>query len=345
MRCEAVPAGTEGDTDVTAGSATAADARTRESIRFRLTQEEAARTAVVAEQLTRTEPGAVDHPDWIAATRTAGCALPVRLLQAIRSYRHDPGSDGLLLVSGLPVPGDRLPPTPSVPESAEPTATVPAAIATLVGLQLGEIVAYRDEKRGALVQNVVPVPTLATSQSNGGSVPLEFHTENAFHPNRPDYVGLLCLRPAHEGVGTYVACVRHAMPLLADKDVAVLREPRFRTAAPPSFSAVDSVPEHPVLSGHPDDPDIRVDFHATCALDDEAATVLHRLRSALDSVRAELNLRTGEMAFLDNRLVVHGRGAFAPRYDGSDRWLHRVFVHLDNRRNRERSIDNGPVLI
>jgi hypothetical protein len=63
-------------------------------------------------------------------------------------------------------------PTPNVPESAELTATAPAAIAMVVGLRLGEIVAYRDEKHGALVQNVVPVPALETSQSNGGSVSL-----------------------------------------------------------------------------------------------------------------------------------------------------------------------------
>ena len=62
---------------------------------------------------------------------------------------------------------------------------VPATVAVLLAGALGTIVAFRDEKRGALVQNVVPVPALAASQSNGGSVPLEFHTENAFHPHRP----------------------------------------------------------------------------------------------------------------------------------------------------------------
>lgn len=330
---------------MTAGPATATDAPVRDSMRIRLTPDEAADIAALAEGLSRIEPGAVDHPRWVAAARTASCELPVRLLQTVRAYRNDPGTDGLLLVGGLPVSDDVLPPTPNVPESAEPAATVPAAVAMLVGLQLGEIIAYRDEKRGALVQNVVPVPALETSQSNGGSVSLEFHTENAYHPHRPDYVGLLCLRPAREGVGTTVASIRRALPLLADKDVAVLREPRFETAAPPSFNNADRSPRHPVLSGHLGDPDIRVDFHATTALDDEGAKALDQLRSALDAVRRDPELRPGEMVFLDNRLVVHGRGAFTPRYDGSDRWLHRVFVHLDNRRNRERRAGGGAVLV
>ncbi|WP_220096424.1 TauD/TfdA family dioxygenase [Streptomyces cyaneus] len=223
---------------------------------------------------------------------------------------------------------------------------MPAAIAMLVGLQLGEIVAYRNEKRGALVQNVVPVRMLENSQSNGGSVSLQFHTENAFHPNRPDYVGLLCLRPAHqEEVGTYVASIRQALPLLSDKDRAILCENRFITSPPPSFRSEQKTEPHPLLSGDIDDPDIRVDFHATAALDDTGAEAMSRLGEALAAVRSALHLRHGDMVFLDNRLVVHGRSAFTPRYDGTDRWLHRVFVHLDNRRSRARRPGGGAVLM
>ena len=216
----------------------------------------------------------------------------------------------------------------------------------LLGQQLGEVIAYRDEKQGALVQNVVPVATLAKSQSNGGSVPLELHTENAFHPNRPDYIGLLCLRPADQDqVGTQVAAIRRALPLLDDADQMILREPRFVTAAPPSFHSADRSAARPVLTGRSDDPDLCVDFHATKPVDDAAARALVSLRAALDEVRSDLVLRPGDMVFLDNRLVVHGRIAFSPRYDGNDRWLHRVFVHLDNRRTRSRRTDNGSVLV
>jgi L-asparagine oxygenase len=232
-----------------------------------------------------------------------------------------------------------------VPDSVEPAATLPAALAMLLGQQLGEVIAYREEKQGALVQNVVPVRLLATSQSNGGSVPLEMHTENAFHPTRPDYVGLLCLRAAQQHrVGTRVAAIRRAYPLLDETDRTVLREPRFATEAPPSFASTDCTSPQPVLAGSVDDPDICVDFHATSPLDTEATRALSRLREALDEVECELALETGDMVFLDNRLVVHGRIAFTPRYDGTDRWLHRVFVNLDHRRSRVFRGGNGSVL-
>lgn len=309
-----------------------------------LTDDEQAGLSVLAGRAVRTAPRLVDHDGWQSEVRAMSCHLPVRLLEAIRRFRHDSGPDGLLTVANLPVGADTLPPTPNVPNSVEHAATVPAALAMLLGQQLGEVIAYREEKGGALVQNVVPVPSLAASQSNGGSVPLELHTENAFHPNRPDYVGLLCLRPAQHRVGTRVAAIRRAYPLLDEADRTVLREPRFATDAPPSFTSADCSGPLPLLSGNPDDPDICVDFHATSSLDPGAARAMARLREALDEVGCELALEPGDMVFLDNRLVVHGRIAFTPRYDGTDRWLHRVFVNLDHRRSRVFRTGNGAVL-
>ena len=71
---------------------------------------------------------------------------------------------------------------------------------------------------------------------------------------------------------------------------------------------------------------------------------LDELREAFLTVSASLVLQSGEMAFVDNRIAIHGRTAFVPRYDGCDRWLHRTFVHLDNRRTRGHRAGNGAVL-
>ncbi|MFE3071905.1 TauD/TfdA family dioxygenase [Streptomyces sp. NPDC059247] len=311
-----------------------------------LTDRERGRVRALTEELGRSSPdGRVDDPRWLALARLQSCRLPVRLLESLRNFRSEPGPDGTLLIGGLPVDPGALPDTPTVPDSVERAATGPAATAMLLGQQLGDVFAFRDEKHGALVHNVVPVRSLARSQSNGGSVDLELHNENAFHPHRPDVIGLLCLRSDHEGrAGTLFSSVRKARVLLDDADIAVLREPRFVTEAPPSFRTGDAAVTHAVLGGSPDDPDIRVDFHATGALDAEAAAALRRLGGALAEVASELVLRPGDMAFLDNRVVVHGRTEFTPRYDGRDRWLHRVYVHLDGRRGLSHRVGPGPVL-
>jgi len=306
---------------------------------------ERARVLALARTLMSIEPALLDDRDWLAEARRLSCRLPTRLVEALRDYRHDPGAAGTLMISGVPVDEDPLPVTPSVQGSVERVATVPASAALLIGLQVGEVVAYRQEKSGALVQNVVPVPGMESTQSNAGADTLQFHVENAFHSNRPDFVGLLCLRSDHAGTaGTLVTSIRHALPHIAPDDRRVLTQPRFLTAPPPSFGAGETTKPHPVLYGASEDPNICLDLNATAAADDEAQAVLERLRAVLSETATSLVLSPGQMAFVDNRIVLHGRTKFTPRFDGRDRWLHRVYVHLDNRRSRADRPGNGAVL-
>ncbi|MFI8080159.1 TauD/TfdA family dioxygenase [Kitasatospora sp. NPDC086009] len=311
-----------------------------------LTDAERDEVYALAVQLVGVERGMVDEIAWMGAARKLSARLPLRVREAVRRYRHDPGPDGLLILRNLPNDVDALPVTPTVPESVERVATVPAAISALVSLALGEVVAYREEKSGALVQNVVPVPGREESQSNAGSgTLLELHVENAFHPHRPDYVGLFCLRNDHSGTaGTLVSSIRRALLIIPDNVIEVLMQPRFVTQPPPSFHTGAGTEYHPVLEGAADDPNIRVDFSATTGLDETATAALEILRGALLDVSAMLVLQPGELAFVDNRLSVHGRTSFEARYDGHDRWLHRTFVHLDHRRSRGHRADNGLVL-
>jgi L-asparagine oxygenase len=133
---------------------------------------------------------------------------------------------------------------------------------------------------------------------------------------------------------------------LLDADVLqVLTEPRFRTDAPPSFGALDDARSaHPILQGDPADPNVVVDFAATHPLDDQAKVAMAALRDAFVATMTAHRLQVGDLAIVDNRVTVHGRTSFTPRYDGGDRWMERVYAHLDNRRSRADRADGGPVL-
>ncbi|MFE4945492.1 TauD/TfdA family dioxygenase [Streptomyces sp. NPDC056641] len=324
---------------------TALPAPVAATVGLTLTDAERREVEELALDLSGTAPRLVDEHRWREAARTLACRLPLRIREEIRRYRHDPGPDGLLVLRNLPMDESWLPRTPTVAGSVERQATLPASVVSLVSHELGEVVAYRAEKSGALVQNVVPIPGMEESQSNAGSTLLELHVENAFHPHRPDYVGLFCLRGDDTGMaGTFVSSIRRALALLPEDVREVLAAPRFVTEAPPSFQS-SQAPCHPVLDGAQGDPDIRVDFHATKPLDAEAAEALDSLRLALLEVAALLVLRPGELAYVDNRVAVHGRTSFQPRYDGRDRWLHRTFVHLDNRRSAGHRPGGGAVLV
>jgi len=312
-----------------------------------LAADERAELSALADQLADSPPRLIDDATWVDTARRLSGSLPARIRGLIREFRHDPGPDGVLLIQNLPLNVSRLPPTPTVPESVERAATRAAAVQALLTLQLGEIIAFRDEKSGALVQNVVPVPGREDMQGNAGSTLLEMHVENAFHPNRPDFVGLMCLRNDHDdSAGLRVSCIRRAIGLLTRQARDTLAEERFITEAPPSFTGLEGVaPAHAVLTGDPEDPDVRVDFTSTHPLDDEARAALNRLKDAFDEASRTIVLRSGQLAVVDNRITIHGRTAFQPRYDGLDRWLHRTFAHLDHRRSRAVRSGNGNVLV
>ncbi|MEV0927083.1 TauD/TfdA family dioxygenase [Streptomyces spongiicola] len=307
---------------------------------------EAALVEAVAREILDVAGGRVDSPEFVAAARDAWENLPGPLRQAIRRFRRHSGPRGRLLLRGLPV-GDVARDTPLVADSVQRDASVAAAVLLMAACGLGDPAVFRREKSGALVHDVVPVPGREEFQGNAGSALLSFHTENAFHEYRPDYVMLLCLRADHEGVaGTRTACVREVLDLLSPASREALARPEFVTEAPPSFGpGAGDAPGHPVLGGSWEDPDLRVDFSATRAATTGGADALAELGTLFEQVSATSQLLPGDLVIVDNHVTVHGRTAFTPRYDGRDRWLQRTFALTSLRRSRGWRPDDGYVLV
>lgn len=298
----------------------------------------------VARDLLSRAGESADDPGWVADARTCWEATPAALRHLVREFRRHSGPDGRLVLRGLPIGVADIPATPMTLGSVQRRPALPAAVLMLVANGLGDPAAFAAEKSGALVQNVVPVPGQEKFQGNAGSVELTFHTENAFHPHRPDYVLLLCLRADHEGVAELRTCsVRKLLPHLTDRAREALRRPEFVTEPPPSFGAGAGV-SHAVLTGSPADPDLCFDEAATHALSDDGRAALAELSKLIQSGFDGIRLEPGDLAIVDNRVCLHGRSSFTPRYDGKDRWLQRMFSFADLRRSRELRSDDGSVL-
>lgn len=313
---------------------------------YELNEKERQEILALTKQLTGPGEKLIDDSDWLSLVREKSSLLPRKILSVLRQFRNDPGSDGYLLLRNVPVVGDiPLPDTPCIPNSVVREANVSASAISLITLSLSEIISYRAEKSGALVQNVVPVPGSEDTQSHAGSVLLELHTENVYHEHFPDYVSLLCLREDVTGDCCFcVSSIRDALPLLSSETIQVLSELRFSSRSPISFISVNNVRSHPVLSGDIEDPNLSVDFADTIALDSRAESALDELREAFMKTMNYYQLRVGDLAIVDNRVTVHGRTSYVPSYDGNDRWLLRVYAHLDNRRTRVDRKNGGPVL-
>lgn len=272
----------------------------------------------------------------LCARRTC---LPDRVVRRLEDFARQPEEPSALLIRGFPV-DEGLPPTPRDGRpSPEKASRVSESVLVLVAGLLGSVIGYREEKEGMLIHDVCPQPGREERQENSGSQYFDIHTENAFHPFRPDHVLLLCLREdADRSARTLVGPARTALARLSRRDVAVLREPLFRHRMPTSFATDGGSPGYspaqPVLTGEDGDAQIRVDAFNTVATSDEGRQALEHLVAALKEVLTGPALAPGDLLVVDNRRAVHARTAFTPRYDGTDRWLQRAFTIGDLARTR-----------
>lgn len=287
-----------------------------------------------ARKLARDRAGASLHDEeLLLAIELATAGLSGGLRRRLLEFRDHGNDDGTLLLRGMPL--GQVPPTPTGrPAGYRWTdLPVPTVGQLMVMSLLGRAVSYIDEKQGHLVQDICPQPGAEDRQENSGSALLELHTEDGFHPHQPHFLSLLCLRGDRGGEAVTVSgSLRAVLGDLDEATTARLRRPEYRIRFSSSFTGsrtADSYsPAMPVLGA---DGELQVDFHASEGLTAAATAALGRLREAVLDRLVGVVLEPGELLIVDNRLAVHGRSAFTPRYDGQDRWLRRSFVVADLR--------------
>ena len=272
----------------------------------------------------------LDDVELVAAAARAARTLPAEAFDAVVGFADRPDRAGAMVLRGVPI--GPLPPTPPTPTS--PTGKDQAtelALLTVARL-LGQPVGYLPEHGGRVVQNIVPTLAGADQQvSTSSKVELMFHTETAFHPHRPRYLLLLCLR-GDPSASTTLASVHEIVGQLPDRVVATLFEPRFRTAVDASFLAGRTNvlgPARPILTGTLDEPTFVFDADLMVGTDDEAEAALRAVSEVIARHHTGVVLEPGDLLVVDNHLAVHGRSPFTPRFDGTDRWLQRAFVVAD----------------
>ncbi|MGH8976867.1 MAG: TauD/TfdA family dioxygenase [Acidimicrobiia bacterium] len=276
-------------------------------------------------------PFAVDEA-FVDTAAVAARALPNEIRAAVRAFAADPDPDGVLLLRGLPV--GSVAPTPVDPLGGPGDDHTSELALLAVATLLGEPVGYAQEHGGGLVQHIVPArDTEARQVSTSSAVTLAWHTETAFHPHKPRYLLLLCVR-GDPSAGTLLCSIARCLPHLDAPTIATLRKPRFRTRPDESFLEPGTEGElgapMAVLSGA-DDRTFTYDEDLMVGIDPGAQAALDRLGAVVRDHASTIVLETGDLLIVDNHRVVHGRTSFAARFDGTDRWLQRAFVVSDLR--------------
>jgi Fe(II)/alpha-ketoglutarate-dependent arginine beta-hydroxylase len=315
-----------------------------------LGREEAALVSTLVREIT-SQHASVGDPDLLLAANVLAHGLPARVRTFLNGFRRE--EPGCCLIRGHTWIGDeQLGATPDHWAAApgSPGSLQCEVLLLLYGSLLGDIFGWATQQNGHLVHDVLPIRGHESEQLGTGSeMLLTWHTEDAFHPCRPDYVILCCLRNPYHAITT----IGNVDDLeLAPEDIDVLFQQRFiigpdnshlpenNTRGGADFTAIESCARQPepvaVLFGSRDGLYLRADpyFMDVVEGDEEARRALDHLTTEVDARLRDVVLQPGDCCFIDNYKVVHGRKPFRARYDGTDRWLKRVCVTRDLRKSR-----------
>jgi len=288
-------------------------------------------------------------------------ALPVHLLEFLEEFRLGEPS-ALCVISGLGVDEAQLGPTPEHwRDSQFASPALPQEIFFLLCASLlGDVFGWATQQDGRIMHDVVPIRGHEHHEIGSNSLQhLSWHTEDAFHPCRGDYVALMCLKNP-DSVETLVCTVPDLD--LTRLDIDALFEPEF-TIMPDNSHQPDNAQEctgdagvdelrarsfrlieawnsnpekRPLFFGDRSSPYLALDpYHMNPTGWAERAQ--RAFTSLFEEIGAKMNsivLHPGDCVFIDNFRAVHGRKSFTPRYDGSDRWLKRLNITRNLRGSR-----------
>lgn len=258
---------------------------------------------------------------FVSGCNAAAASLP----QGVHQWRDQVRERRVGLIRNLPL-DQLLPATPTVRYAADDLSMLADSVIGTLSALFGTVYTIEGKGTGRHIHNMYPViGDEYTQLASSSKVELEWHVEEAFHPARPCWLSLLCLRGDSEAATT----VARARDLQLDPDTArVLRECRFKLRIDETYG--DRAPSEyvftSVLNGPVNDPEIILDPAYTVFEDDVETEVVAAVGRAAEQVHGRFTLSPGDLLVFDNRRVVHGRTSFLPRLDGTDRWLKRVFV-------------------
>ncbi len=321
------------------------------SYRFVLSAEDNRALVPLLARLAR-EFETIEDTELHRRARQLALGLPPRLVQFLEDFRlREPAA--VCLVSGLDVDDAALGATPAHWRDSQYSSPVLTreVFFLLCGSVLGDVFGWATQQDGRIMHDVLPIHGHEYEEIGSNSLQhLSWHTEDAFHPCRGDYVALMCLRNPDD-VATLVCDTRDVD--WSRVDVEALFEPEFtqmpdnshradlsRSTGDPTVDRLrarsaeliqswnDDPVKRPVLFGDRHDPYTALDpYHMpTDGWSRRSREAFDGLCGQIEANLRGLVLRPGDIAFLDNFRAVHGRASFRARYDGSDRWLKRLNI-------------------
>ena len=170
------------------------------------------------------------------------------------------------------------------------------------------------------------------------NIDLQFHNDNAYNATLPEFVGLLCVRPAREGGMSRVMSFATAHNTLRARHGEVLprlyepfwfdRQREFHPGEPETFSAPLFVRDGERLKARLSLHQIRGGYALKGgAMDNQTTAAVEAIKRVFtdESLQFQFHLKAGEIQYVANREVGHSRTEFHD-YEESDR--RRLLIRL-----------------
>jgi L-asparagine oxygenase len=189
-----------------------------------------------------------------------------------------------------------------------------------------EPLSYLQEKEGALIHEISPIPEREKELSNSGRVALDFHTDHAVLARhyRPEFLLLTGLVNPGKAP-TLIACIDDALSSLKPEIEQVLRQPLFRIELPDSvmvWNGKKILSEwKPLLSTASDGTiEFTGNLHSVLSKNPEAHKALRLFTRKLHKTANKIILESGTAIVFDNHRCLHARNKVTQA-----RWLQRMF--------------------
>jgi hypothetical protein len=223
------------------------------------------------------------------------------------------------------IPTGKIPDTPAYNDLNIGAKTEMAKHQETIMNKYAKLVSYKEECNGSLFQDIVPVRSLSGQQTSTSSeTPLEIHTEQAFSEDRPNFLCLACLRGDPNAI-TYILPMTTLLEHLTESEIEFLKQPMWMCGVDLSFvlGGAKNVLRGPMSILR--ESSMVFDQDLMKGLTPKADRMIRRIVEIYEKFRTSIVLESGDVLVIDNRVNVHGRSKFSPRYDGTDRFLIRCF--------------------
>ncbi|WP_436863554.1 hypothetical protein [Acinetobacter haemolyticus] len=279
----------------------------------------------------------VDQYDFLEKAPVFSHELPRSIREELYKFkRHE--SYAALHISKNPVLKE-VEPTPSKLIELENGYKLNDAkiLLGLYGSLLGEGIGFTSQRGGSVYNNIIPFKELqhVPNSSSGSNKDFGFHVEDAFHPSRAEFLGLVCMRN-EERAPTTVACIDGIS--LTEREKDILFQDRFYISHNPIHETSDVIEEEgqAILFGSRDNPYVRINA-ALLKLEKNNQEEINAVNKVLNHFvenKKSVILESSDCIFVDNYRCAHARDAYEPFFGDNARWLARVVFASDLKKSR-----------